>query len=116
MPLLEAQTAVYIAACFCFAMAIKKIAGSYFIATIGFIILALYLDTVPRVIREGLYVPLTLGIFGLLALCYQNLSGRLWLLIMNLSLLGLILSVFWMTREEGVWLLPSLSICLGYAI
>ena len=116
IPLLSGQEVVYILVCCGFAVSIKNHSGSFIIGALCFIVAVLYLDVIPRVVREGLYVSLSFGIFVSLAFCHQSLTGRRVHFILQLSILGILLSLFWLTREEGVWLLPSLLICFAYFI
>jgi hypothetical protein len=71
------------------------------------------IDSMSRVIREGIYPALT-GLCIALALGMMvRFAGRmLWLFIWSASL-GVNWALFWITREEGVWLLPSAGILLG---
>ncbi len=70
-----------------------------------------------RVIREGLYTPLVVLLMALVVWwwCWRERSLRLRLL--PAVALGAVLSLLWMTREEGPWLLPPLALgallCLG---
>ncbi|MBX9832461.1 MAG: hypothetical protein K2X78_05390, partial [Burkholderiaceae bacterium] len=74
-----------------------------------------------RVIREGLYTSLTLLMLALALRCYILPHGtsaaqalrKHWA---SLSLLGLVGGVFWLTREEGVWLLPSMGVLAAYGL
>lgn len=69
---------------------------------------------ITRVIREGIYSSLTImvlaGAIGWLSSLEQNHKKN-----KNINLgwsiyLGLSLGAFWLTREEGVWIIPSLTI------
>ncbi len=65
-----------------------------------------------RVIREGLYISLSLAVVSLaLAVGFPALrTGRPWRpLVLGVSL-GLVLAAFWLTREEGPWILPALAV------
>ena len=59
-----------------------------------------------RVIREPLYQSLGVALFCLAARHCLNPDRKLWLGLV----FGLIAGCYWLTREEGVWLLPSLVI------
>lgn len=66
-----------------------------------------------RIIREGFYTPTLLLILALL-LWWGRWSGEP--LAQRVALgaaLGLLLGVFYLTREEGVWILPFLLGCLA---
>ena len=64
--------------------------------------------TLGRVIRQQIYTPLELAVFAGLVALYcrreKNFPRQLpWAV-----LLGMAFGCFWLTREESVWLLPSL--------
>jgi len=72
--------------------------------------------TMGRVIRQQIYTPLGLAIFaGLVALYCRRGEGRRqqlpWVI-----LLGLSFGCFWLTREESVWLVPSMILLAGAAV
>ncbi len=69
-----------------------------------------------RVLREGIYTSLVLLVLGCafgLALRPASAWTRLWPWAFGL---GLSLSAFWLTREEGIWLLPSLGLIIALAV
>ena len=72
--------------------------------------------TLGRVIRQQIYTPLELAaLAGLIALYYRRGDG----LRRQLSwavLLGLAFGCFWLTREESVWLVPSVLLLAGAAL
>lgn len=74
---------------------------------------ALYSHEAMRIMREGFYTPTLLLILALL-LWWVRLSGaRLMARLLLASGLGLSLGIFYLTREEGVWILPLLLGWLG---
>ena len=111
VPLLIAEHCVYLAACCGTAMLLGRSAGPV-LATLLFGLLAfnpvLWNSELNRVIREGLYISLTLGCVGLTiatALPTRPVPGR----VPMGALLGFVLGALWLTREEGPWLLPALA-------
>lgn len=69
-----------------------------------------------RVVREGIYLTLSIlfmaGAAGLLsAEGKRGLPMALWT-----TVLGASFTLSWLTREEGIWLLPSLLLILGYTV
>jgi hypothetical protein len=112
-PLLLAQAGLYLAAGSCLLAAAARLTPARWLLVAAF---ALYLFnpvtfhmTNLRVIREGLYVPLTVLIAALMlwqfALRGETLRIRLpWALA-----LGVALAWFWITREEGVWIVFGLA-------
>lgn len=72
-----------------------------------------------RIVREGLYTSQSIFLIALSIHCFilsksssviEELRGK-WLF---LVLLGLVGGTYWLTREEGIWLLPSISILVIY--
>ncbi len=122
LPLLLAQQVLYTAACMIFALALKPLIKNRFF--LGLLFLALLFNPMSysggigaaaRIIRGGIYISLTLlvlaGAIGLLARAQQPNRGKIfWIL-----LLGFSFPLFWMTREEGIWLLPSVVLLVGAA-
>jgi len=74
-----------------------------------------------RIVREGIYVSLSLLLLGLAVRCLVEQRSvsvaeearEKWPL---LVLLGVVTGTYWLTREEGVWLLPSVTIVYAYWI
>ncbi len=69
-----------------------------------------------RIIRQQIYTPLGIAIFaGLVALyCRRSESVRRQLPWAVLT--GLSFGCFWLTREESVWLIPSVALLAGAAV
>ena len=119
-PLLIAEHFVYLAACGGVALLLGRSAGAT-LATLLFGLLAfnpvLWNSELNRVIREGLYISLTLGCIGLtIATAFpppQRSAPRRALMG---ALLGFVLGAFWLTREEGPWLLPALAVVPAVAL
>lgn len=120
VPLLAAQQALYTLACWVVAQALLPWLGRRWGPLALFTVLlcqpmAFTLGANSRVIREGIYPVLTLLVFagalGLLLRARRPL-GRLlpWSL-----LLGLALAAVFLTREEGIWLVPSVGLLLAGA-
>lgn len=115
IPLGLAQQALYAAACAAIVRALRPAINS------GVVLLGIYLvllwnpmsyeaPTLGRIIRQNLYTPLGLLIFaGLIALYYRR-EEKFRQQLPWAVLIGLSAGLFWMTREESVWILPS--ICL----
>jgi hypothetical protein len=112
IPLLTAQYTLYIIAGIMIIIGLKQ--------EIPFRPLLLFLfaaflfnpEFVSRILRAGIYPALSVlvlaGLFGI----YSN-RHRSWIIFGCWTLfLGCILPFFWMTREEGIWLVPSISLTL----
>ena len=63
-----------------------------------------------RVMREGLYGPLTVLVLALVARCFGHPDLRPGQRQAAGLALGLALGCFWITREEGIWILPSVLV------
>ncbi|MFT3812626.1 MAG: hypothetical protein QM740_04520 [Acidovorax sp.] len=69
-----------------------------------------------RVLREGVYVSQVLLLVALGIRCWllpPEQPRRLW---WQGAVLGLVGGWFWLTREEGVWLLPTLGVLMLYGV
>lgn len=120
IPLKMAEHAVYLSGCAVFAAAMGALAGSRAagVAILAFLALNPVFwtgESVGRVIREGLYVGLVAWIFGLSVYCFvlgragtlrEELRRKRW----GLAALGAVGGVYWLTREEGLWLAPSMLV------
>lgn len=118
VPLKMAEHAVYLSGCAVFAVAMGRLLGSRLagIAILAFLALNPVFwteESVGRVIREGLYIGLVAWIFGLSVSCFvlgragairEELRRKRW----GLAALGVAGGVYWLTREEGLWLAPSM--------
>lgn len=128
LPLLFAEHLFYLAACTVFVAAVAPLAAerrrwgpvglqSAVLWTIlAFNPMSFSDGPMTRVTREGIYPALTLLVLaGAAALALRRgepLRRRLpWAV-----LLGLALGAFWLTREEGVWLVPSVLLLTAAAV
>ncbi len=116
LPVTLSQALFYLAACSLFSRALFRLSGS---APLG---LALFLATLwhpsifpDRPIRDDIYAAETLLYLGcLIELLFLPAAGRaraLWAVAGGLALSG-----FWMTREEGVWIMPATAVLCAVAI
>ncbi|PIR00548.1 MAG: hypothetical protein COV66_05770 [Nitrospinae bacterium CG11_big_fil_rev_8_21_14_0_20_45_15] len=66
----------------------------------------IYTMNQTRMVREGLFVPLTVLIVSM-TLIWFNRRNQRWTARIYLAIgLGLVLLCFWITRMEGIWILP----------
>lgn len=117
IPLIISQQLLYILGTVIFTISIKPFFKNSFALIIPFTVLLFnpisYANIVfTRVVRDGIYLSLTLIVVslsvGYLLRIKNNYSNQvLWL-----SLLGAFFLFFWLTREEGVWLLPLVAIII----
>lgn len=118
IPLFLAQHLFYAAACFAIVTALRpaiKSAGWRFAVYALLLVNPMTFDApgMGRVLRQHIYGPLALLIFaGLIALYLRRKqSGRhLWPWSLLLGLGG---GFFYLTREETVWLAPSVTLLMG---
>jgi hypothetical protein len=128
VPLKIAEQAVYLAAAALIAGLVRRLpAGRSWFAALVFCALALnpmmWTDPLARVIREGLYGALALAVIGCSILASFGADGhalpardRPWRRIGCGILAGVVGGCFWLTREEGVWLVPAILCTVGVAI
>jgi len=119
-PLLMSQHVLYIVACVVIIVAIRPILKSPLLLLFVYLILLFnpmsFTDgPATRVMRDGIYPALTLlviaGAAGFLARVDRPLRG----LAMWSVLLGFAVAVFALTREEGIWMAPSILLVMGLA-
>ncbi len=112
LPLFLAQQVFYAAACGLFTRALRPAVTS---AGARLAIYALLLAnpmsydaaSLGRVLRQHVYGPLALMIFASLVALYLRRAGSARQQLPWVLVLGLATGAFYLTREEGVWLLPS---------
>jgi hypothetical protein len=118
LPLKLSEHAAYLAAAAGMALVVHRLARSGVLALVLYGTLALnpmmWSLGLARVIRDGFYVAVALGVVAIAA----------WLLLASVPrhagirvrgaptalLAGALTGVFWLTREEGAWLVPALAV------
>jgi hypothetical protein len=121
LPLKIAEQALYLGASGLTSWMIARLSRSHRLGLVCFVALALnpvlWHPQLARVIREGIYISETLAIVSLsIALVALNrpLGPRSSLASIVLPFtLGLLGGAFWLTREEGIWLLPVLGLAVA---
>ncbi len=119
LPLLLVQQLLYSSVCVLAVVAVRPLLNSRWLFMAIFFLLLLnpfgyaYPGT-GRAFRFGLSMPLVLAVFAcmgglLLRASYTYKSKILWSVAVGLSF-----SLLWYTREEGIWLLPSLGLFALY--
>ena len=123
VPLPIAEQVVYLAACYGVACFIRRWrADDGWFALVVFCALALNPEAwsrdLARVIREGLYLGLSLAVVGLtLQASFPPAHRRPVLRGIAIGILaGAAGGAFWLTREEGLWLAPAVMVILGVAV
>lgn len=121
IPLLLAQHLLYVVACYVFIAAIRPLVKNRLILLSGFIILlfnpmSFTSVVMTQVLREGIYPALTVMVISFAAGLLIRHGGSPKDLILWAVGLGISLTAFWLTREEGVWIMPSLFVMAGWAV
>lgn len=119
LPLLTGEQILYVLACLVTVVALRPILKKNWQSLILFLALVFNPITfnaplMTRVIREGLYVSLTLLVvatfIGLAVRAREKVSA-----VVPWSIgAGMALASLWLTREEGPWILPTIILLLGF--
>jgi hypothetical protein len=115
IPLKFAEQVVYLAVSGLTAHLVSSRTRNRYVGTVLFILLAfnpvLWYWALSRIVREGLYISLSLAVITLCVLvAFPNFEKvRLRRTLLYGVSLGLVTSAFWLTREEGEWLLPAIA-------
>ncbi len=118
IPLKVAEQAVYLAACVLVAKYVFDRTNRRWIAVLLFAALAfnpvLWTAELSRVMRDGIYLSLSLAVVVLtLLIAFPRFtSARRFPVVLTVGL-GLAGGAFWLTREEGVWILPALFVAFA---
>ena len=119
IPLKIAEQLTYLAAAGVAAWLLWRLTRRRWLAFALFAMLAfnpiLWRPELARVIREGLYISLSLAVVMLAGVVLlQSKQGTLAPNVRAplLIALGLVGGLYWLTREEGVWLVPALTVLL----
>ena len=124
MPLKLAEHVVYLAASLYFSIVVASVLRSRASIVVLFVVLAFNpIFWAPeiggRVVRENLYVSLTLWLVALcVAVCVQpraqSLAEDYRLKRVPLIGVGVVGALFWLTREDGLWIAPSIVVLAAY--
>ncbi len=120
IPLRLAEQAVYLLGCWLVSRAVCGLSDRRSLGTVTFAVAALnpvlWGGSLARIVREDLYVGLTVVVLGLAMLTFLTRSRpqvRTPQLVSGVFL-GLAFGWLWLTREEGMWLVPSLGLVGAY--
>jgi hypothetical protein len=113
IPLLLAQHLLYSAICILAVVALRPLLkNQWFLVCIFFLLLfnpfTYSYPGTGRAFRFGLSVPLVLGLFSCMGGLLLRVDSTLKIKLSWSIAIGVIFSLLWYTREEGVWLLPSM--------
>ncbi|MFZ5452534.1 MAG: hypothetical protein ACOZF2_11810 [Thermodesulfobacteriota bacterium] len=117
MPLLLAQQLLYIGSGLVLIVALRRWVKKE-VLLVGLYALFLFnpmtfADQSTRVLREGIYPALAVLVLATAAGMFIRYKDSLSRLTIWSAGLGLALSWFWLTREEGVWILPGLLLLIA---
>ncbi len=116
IPLLTAQQMLIIGAAILTIVGLRKLVSSQTLLLLLFALLVFNPEYVSRIVRAGIYPALSLLIIASLFGLYSCRNEH-WKQLGAWSIfLGCILPFFWMTREEGIWLIPSILFILGVTL
>jgi hypothetical protein len=118
LPLSVAQQLLYTAACAVCARALRPAFRPLAFCLGVYALLLLNpmsweAPTNGRILRQAVYTPLGLMVFGSVVALYCRRHEPLRRLAPWAVLLGVALGCFWMTREESIWIAPSVAVLLG---
>lgn len=116
LPLLFTQHLLYVFAGLVFIFPLRKIVTNRTILLVLYTIYLFNPAIETRVMREGIYPALSTLIFATLVGLYVYREAKLWKLFRWSLFCGLSLSMLWLTREEGVWIIPSVTLLIGYTL
>ena len=113
LPLKCAEQIVYLLASGLAGWAVARFSArrSWGMATFAVLALnpVLWHEQLARAVRDGIYLSQTLAIVVLAGVIARPGRRRL----LPAALLGLVYGTFWLTREEGVWLMPTVGLMLA---
>jgi hypothetical protein len=113
LPLGLAQQALYATACGLFTRACRPALSSAAARAAVYLLLlwnpmSFEAHTLARIIRQNIYTPLGIMIFAGWVALYFRRSERFRQQLPWAMLAGFSTGVFWLTREESIWILPSI--------
>ena len=123
VPLKIAEQLVYLGACALTAGVVRRQTDSH-LSLILFALLAFnpvsWNISLARVLRQGLYMSLSLAVVTLVVVVAFPTSSDSKRSVRGVIFkgvgLGLLSAAYWMTREEGLWLVPVLAVVVGVAL
>jgi len=115
LPLPLAQHLLYLLGCVLLVLALRPCFDASWQAFGAFILLwwqpMSYVEL--DILRQNIYTPLTLLVFAALCALETRRAARLYVRLAWGALLGTAAAAFYLTREEGVWILPGAALLIG---
>jgi hypothetical protein len=121
IPLLLSQHLLYITACIAVLIAIRPLVKHLESLFLIYIIL-LYNpitftnETMTRVLRDGIYPALTMFMFAFAIGLFLRQENPYSKRIVWAAGLGISTVALWLTREEGIWVVPFLVLLIGFSV
>jgi hypothetical protein len=117
VPLQLSQNVLYITACVVTILALRPVVRSSAALVAIYAVLLFNPVTfgIHRVLREGVYIPLTLLLAAFLIGLFFRRTTSMRSLAIWAGGAGLALSGMWLAREESIWILPSMLFILAAA-
>lgn len=115
LPVTIAHAAFYSLSLGSLAWVVFKKSRSYLL-TSAFFVLPLFYPKVlepARILRDSIYMSQTVLVLAVFAYCFFVAVGRR--RVVSAVFAGLLLGWFWLTRDEGVWILPGLAVMIFFA-
>lgn len=114
IPLLFMQHLLYVLACLAVCVAVAPVVRSGLLRASMFVVLAFNpmtfaYDIGTRASREGIYPALTLFVFAACVNAVLRLDAAPARRVFHAAVCGFAVAIFWITREEGVWIVPLLA-------
>lgn len=111
-PLKLTEHAIYLTVALFASVVVSRVLKQRWLLLPAFLVLAFsptpwMFEGGARVTREPLYQSMTVAIFALTVVCFMTDKPRKFGLGVALGLVG---GCYWLTREEGVWLLPTVML------
>jgi len=121
VPLNIAEQVVYLAVAALTARLVLRSSNDRKLSCLLFAVLAfnpvVWNSQMAAVRREGLYLSLSLAAVILtIETVFPAPARRQWVNLRYGAALGLVLSAFWLTREEGAWLLPAIAVPISLSL
>lgn len=112
---------IYVLACIYFVYTIKDVFKSKI--SLGFVYILLLFNpvsyafwTLQRVYRNGITLAQVLIIIGSMFACYQRREKKASSMLPFAIIGGLTLASLWLTREDGIWILPFILVVISLLI
>lgn len=123
LPLVTAEQILYLTISFCFAYYLSQKTARHSLGLAAYVILAFnpvfWNPQLARIIREDVYISLSLAVVLAFLLIFFPLAvsrkNRI-ITFASAAAGGVLCGCYWLTREEGIWLLPTVITIIVIAV